>query len=80
MKVLVIEPEAEFRKKVMRFLSEAFPHAEIHPYDPTTSGRPDDEFNWARFDVLILDYQLGTVSTGCALSSMKAIVFRQRCC
>lgn len=64
MKVLVIEPEADFRKKVMRFLSEAFPHAEIHPYDPTTSGRPDSDFNWARFDVLILDYCLGPDENG----------------
>ncbi len=64
MKVLVIEPEADFRKKVMRFLSEAFPHAEIHPYDPTTSGRPEEDFNWARFDVLILDYQLGPDENG----------------
>ncbi len=64
MKVLVIEPEAEFRKKIMRFLTQAFPHAEIHPYDPTTSGRPDSEFNWARFDVLILDYHLGGDENG----------------
>lgn len=64
MKVLVIEPEAEFRKKVMRFLSQAFPHAEIHPYDPTTSGRPDADFNWNGFDVLILDYHLGGEENG----------------
>lgn len=64
MKVLLIEPEAEFRKTVMRFLSEAFPHAEIHPYDPTASGRPDADFNWARFDVLILDYHLGADENG----------------
>lgn len=64
MKVLIVEPEAEFRKKVMRFLSEAFPHAEIHPYDPATSGRPDSDFNWARFDVLILDYHLGSDENG----------------
>ena len=64
MKVLIIEPDAEFRKKVMRFLSEAFPHAEIHPYDPVSSGRPDSEFNWSRFDVLILDYHLGPDDNG----------------
>ncbi len=64
MKVLVIEPDAEFRKKVMSFLSEAFPHAELHPYDPTASGRPDVDFNWARFDVLILDHHLGPEDNG----------------
>ncbi len=64
MKVLVIEPEAILRKKVMSFLSEAFPHAELHPYDPTASGRPDADFNWARFDVLILDYHLGPEDNG----------------
>jgi EAL domain-containing protein (putative c-di-GMP-specific phosphodiesterase class I)/DNA-binding NarL/FixJ family response regulator len=64
MKVLVIEPEAEFRKKAMGFLSQAFPHAEIHPYDPTTSGRPDADFNWTGFDVLILDYHLGGEENG----------------
>lgn len=64
MKVLVIEPEAILRKKVMTFLSEAFPHAELHPYDPAASGRPDADFNWARFDVLILDYHLGPEDNG----------------
>ncbi len=48
----------------MSFLSEAFPHAELHPYDPVASGRPDAEFNWARFDVLLLDYNLGPDDNG----------------
>ncbi len=48
----------------MSFLSEAFPHAELHPYDPVASGRPDAEFNWARFDVLLLDYHLGPDDNG----------------
>ena len=63
-RILVIDDEEEYRKLLGRFLSKAFPQAEIHEYDPVESGRPDASFDWSRFDVLILDYRLGAKENG----------------
>ena len=64
MKVLIIESEALEREQLADQLAEVFPKAEIHAYDPTASGRPDDRFSWSRFDVLLLDYNLGPGENG----------------
>lgn len=64
MKVLVIESVGLVRDELVNQLAQVFPHAEIHSYDPISAGRPGDDFNWSRFDVLILDYQLGPGENG----------------
>lgn len=46
------------------YLAQVFPKAEIHGYDPISAGRPDDRFSWSRFDVLLLDYDLGEGENG----------------
>lgn len=63
-RVLVIEDDADYRLLLERFMNKAFPDAEVYQYDPGEKGRPGDDFDWSRFDVLLLDYRLGADENG----------------
>lgn len=64
MNVLVIEDDEDYRNLLVRFLNKAFPKAAVQVYDPGKEGRPGRDFDWSRFDVLLLDYRLGEKDTG----------------
>ncbi len=63
-RVLVIEDDPDYRNLLERFLTKAFPDANVVLYDPEEKGRPDAGFKWSQFDVLILDYRLGENENG----------------
>lgn len=64
MNVLVIEGDQKYRAQLVEFLVKAFPDATVEEYDPAEKGRPDINFDWTRYDVLILDYRVGEKDTG----------------
>jgi len=62
-KVLVIDRSARFRRVLSRFFSQKFPNAEIREYEPE-KGCPDNTFPWHEFDLLIMNFKLGTNGNG----------------
>lgn len=57
--ILIIDDAAYFRLLVRHMLQSALPDATLTEYDPVSNGRPDEDFDWGQFDVLLLDYKLG---------------------
>jgi EAL domain-containing protein (putative c-di-GMP-specific phosphodiesterase class I)/DNA-binding response OmpR family regulator len=64
MRILVVEDDIDFRNLLAGFIKDAFPNADAEYYHPSDAGRPGPDFEWARFDVLILDFQLGAGENG----------------
>jgi len=64
MKVLAID-DCEITLESMRvFLETEIPGVDFTEYSSMRLGRPGPEFNWAAYDVLLLDYELGAGQTG----------------
>ncbi|MGK0296804.1 MAG: EAL domain-containing protein (putative c-di-GMP-specific phosphodiesterase class I) [Gammaproteobacteria bacterium] len=55
-RILIFDDDADMRKLLLVYLSKLFPGVDLEEYDPLTSGEPDEDFDWSRIDVLILDY------------------------
>jgi len=62
-RVLVIDRSARFRRVLSRFFSQNFPSAKVKEYEPEL-GCPDNTFPWHEFDLLILNYSLGSSGNG----------------
>jgi diguanylate cyclase (GGDEF)-like protein len=62
-KVLVMDRSVRFRRVLLRFFSQNFPNAEVKEYDPE-QGCPDNTFPWHEFDLLIMNFKLGTNGNG----------------
>jgi EAL domain-containing protein (putative c-di-GMP-specific phosphodiesterase class I)/DNA-binding response OmpR family regulator len=62
-KALVIDDSAEYRKLLLKFFKKACPSVEIDEYNPAF-GRPTDTFPWSQYELLILDYDLGSGENG----------------
>ena len=62
-KVLLIDDSADYRALLTTFFKKSYPDLDIDDYDPTW-GKPPDKFPWARYDLLILDYDLGSGENG----------------
>lgn len=64
MRILAID-DCEIALESMRvFLETEIPGVEVTEYPSVRLGRPGREFNWASYDVLLLDYDLGAGQTG----------------
>ena len=64
-RILVLDDDGDFRKLLKTFLGGILPDAEVIEFDPVAKGVPGADFDWASFDLLILDYDLhGTGATG----------------
>lgn len=57
-RILIFDDDADFRKLLEVRLGKLFPASELEEYDPIASGVPDPDFDWSRYDVLLLDYFL----------------------
>jgi CheY-like chemotaxis protein len=57
-RILVLDDDADFRALLRSHLGRLFDGAEIQEYDPVARGVPAQDFDWSRYDVLILDYYL----------------------
>ena len=57
-RILVLDDDADFRALLRNHLGKMFDRVELQEYDPVARGVPGDDFDWSRYDVLILDYYL----------------------
>ena len=64
MKILIIDDSREFRSLAKLYLAKHLNDAEVVEYEIETLGKPDQAFNWADYDVLLLDYNLGGGENG----------------
>jgi FixJ family two-component response regulator/tRNA A-37 threonylcarbamoyl transferase component Bud32 len=64
MGVLIIDDSADFRALIRVLLAKEMPGVELEEYDPQQLGRPPDDYDWSRFGVLLLDYNLGQGEDG----------------
>jgi len=63
-RILVIDDDIDYRKALLVRLNSLFPNADIEEYDFPRCGIPPTNFDWEKYDVLILDYYLGKNETG----------------
>lgn len=64
MKILIIDDSSDFRSLLRLLLKSTIFDPEIEEYNPLERGPPPDDFEWSRYDVLLLDYQLGLDEDG----------------
>jgi EAL domain-containing protein (putative c-di-GMP-specific phosphodiesterase class I)/FixJ family two-component response regulator len=57
-RLLVFDDDADYRKLMLAHLGKLLEGVEVEEYDPAERGLPDQDFNWSRYDVLLLDYNL----------------------
>jgi len=58
-KALIIDDAAHFRILIRRMLKTCLPDMVIDEYDPLVKEKPDHDFPWDDYDILLLDYNLG---------------------
>ena len=64
MNILVIDDSADFRALVRVYLNKELEEPKITDYMVEKLGRPPDNFDWAQYDILLLDYKLGETEDG----------------
>ena len=62
--VLLVDDCPDLRALVRLHLAMHAPEMMLTDYGPETQGLPDDGFCWQRYDLLLLDYQLGEGQDG----------------
>ena len=62
--ILIIDDNEDYRNALMVRLRNLYPDANIVEYDYLSLGFPAADFDWEKYDVLLLDYYLGEKETG----------------
>lgn len=57
-RILIIDDSRAIKEFIKYCISKAWPATEIDLYDPV-QGQPGEAFDWAQYDLIILDYQIG---------------------
>ncbi len=61
---LIIDDDESFRQLITRYINLLLPETIVEEYDPSVSGPPPFDFDWAGCDLVILDYFLNASLTG----------------
>jgi two-component system cell cycle sensor histidine kinase/response regulator CckA len=64
LKILIIDDSADYRALLQVYIKKVFPNDQIEEYEFDKLGRPPDNYDWSRYDVLLLDYKLGEHEDG----------------
>jgi serine/threonine protein kinase len=64
MNILLVDDSPDFRALVRLYLNKELDEPSIEDYDPIERGRPDAEFDWSKYHVVLLDNQLGNDEIG----------------
>ncbi len=62
--MLIVDDADDYRELLVRFMNKAFPDAKVTSYNPVGKGAPGPDFDWSKFDVLIMEYRLGPEENG----------------
>ncbi|MGK0297266.1 MAG: CheY-like chemotaxis protein [Gammaproteobacteria bacterium] len=62
-KILIVDDNYDFRKLLSVFLANIFENVKIVQHDPVAFPDLDTAINWADYDLLLLDYNLGQKKT-----------------
>ena len=62
-KILIIDDSEDFRKLMIKFFEKVCAEATIDVYDPA-DGKPSETFVWKKYNLIILDYDLGNGENG----------------
>ncbi len=57
-KILIVDDSVYHLRVLKKLILAKCPDFHIEGYDPVAKGKPDKDFNWANYNLLILDYQL----------------------
>lgn len=76
MRVLIIDDDEDLRNLLAHYIVQAWPQAQIDPYDPLARDMPDESFPLGSYDVVILDYMLGR---GDGLEWLRVFKARRDC-
>ncbi len=63
-KILIIDDSVEFRQVLLVRIRNLFPDVDVVEYDLVTEGWPPAESDCTKYDVLILDHDLGRGMNG----------------
>ena len=64
LRILVVDDHAEFRALLRHHISVRWPEARISEHDPSAEGALPEGITSAHYDIVLLDYQLGTPEDG----------------
>ena len=59
MNILIVDDSIEFRKVLQIYIAKQLPEANVTEYELEKYGIPDTSYDWGKFDLLLLDYNLG---------------------
>ena len=62
-KILIIDDSKDFRDLLIKFFEKVCAGASVDVYDPA-DGRPSETFVWEKYNLIILDYDLGNGENG----------------
>ena len=62
--VLIVDDSDDYSNLLVRFMNKAFPDAKVTSYNPVEKGAPGPDFDWSKFDVVIMEYRLGPKENG----------------
>ena len=62
-KILIIDDSEDFRNLLIKFFEKVCTGATIDVYDPA-DGKPSETFIWEKYNLIILDYDLGNGENG----------------
>ena len=64
MRVLIVDDSPDFISLLKLYLGKEHGKYEVIDYDFLKNGRPDEDFDWSPYDILLLDYKLGESEDG----------------
>jgi serine/threonine protein kinase len=64
MKVIIVDDSRKDLAQARRALAKVLPDVEVTEYDPEQQGAPRSSFNWGLYDLMLIEQDLGTASTG----------------
>ncbi len=58
-RILLIDDSEDFRVLLRRYISSEYEDYDVVDYDPKAKGLPGESFPWHKYDLVLLDYDLG---------------------
>lgn len=73
MRVILINDSKEYMTTLRRMLAAAMPNVETTEFDATQGDKPDRDFDWSLYDLLVIDDRIGNAESGLAWISVFSL-------